>query len=210
MNDTAQPIASLNTPHTEEKQFWEQCLLASYNSLRQEILALFNSILALVSAAAAAVGALASFALSSSDPTFKIGVFLGIIPITTYLAAALWANLNAMMLRAGNYLVVLEEQITLALPRSPTPLFWERFVRSNDPRVVKARFWETTLAIIFVPALASIWYGSYLLNAGGIVRLSIGFGETVIWATMMIFFWRFVVRRWETSCVPASLNTTAQ
>jgi len=103
---------------SEDRQLWEQTAIASYNTVRQEIHNVHTSILALCSALIAGLGAVSSFGLSSTDPTFKLGIFFVVIPIATYLSGLLWASLNVMMMRSGTYLVELERQIVGSMPRS--------------------------------------------------------------------------------------------
>jgi hypothetical protein len=62
-------------PHDEDRQLWQEIALASYNSVRQEILGLFGYVLAVCSFVVTAIGTLSSFALASTSRRFQLGCF---------------------------------------------------------------------------------------------------------------------------------------
>jgi hypothetical protein len=112
----------------------------------------------------------------------------------------LWAHLNLMMHRSGNYLAELEGQIVSVLKRSPPPLLWERYIRLSDPRVAPIRFLETTIAVIVSPGVIAAAFGVALpWGESGRVIASVAVAETVVLGTAIAYSWTRPIKVWKTS-----------
>ncbi len=144
---------------------WLSVVIEEYKTLRSESLASMQtqqSILRFGTAAIAVIIA-TGFNLWKTSPLAEV-IFLLFTPITVYLVLTIWMGEVARMMRAGIFLVKLEEKINKEFKDKPKALSWENWLREtqHDGKIPQLRWnYYAIISLFFLMALASIGIGNY-------------------------------------------------
>ena len=144
---------------------WLSVVTEEYKTLRNESLASMQtqqSILRFGTAAIAVVIA-TGFNLWGKSPLPEM-VFLLFIPSISYLVLTIWMGEIARMMRAGIFLVKLEEKINKEFGDKPKALTWENWLREtqHDRKTPQLRWnYYSIIFLFFSMAIVSIGIGNY-------------------------------------------------
>ena len=144
---------------------WLSVVTEEYKTLRNESLASMQtqqSILRFGTAAIAVVIA-TGFNLWEKSPLPEM-VFLLFIPAISYLVLTIWMGEIARMMRAGIFLVKLEEKINKEFGDKPKALTWENWLREtrHNGKTPQLRWnYYSIIFLFFSMAIVSIGIGNY-------------------------------------------------
>lgn len=144
---------------------WLSVVIEEYKTLRNESLASMGtqqSILRFGTAAIAIVIA-TGFNLWEKSPLPEM-IFLLFFPTISYLVLTIWMGEVARMMRAGIFLVKLEEKINKEFGDKPKALTWENWLREtqHDGKTPQLRWNYYAIIFLFLSmAIASIGIGNH-------------------------------------------------
>lgn len=183
--------------------------MEEYKAVRAEILVAINSQHASLRFGSAVVLALFVFAVRDRGPMdggefttcFTYFVLLLAIPIICYVTIMIWLGEVWRMMRAGEYLELLEREINYQHFGEERVLNWENWRRSLRSQKVhvflRGNYWGT-LVLFFGGSVFSIVMGTYLLSAADRPVLAVTAGiVNVVLLVVVIMLTHAALRRFR-------------
>lgn len=175
---------------------------AQYVAIRDEVLRSIEDGNQILGFGIAAIGLVANAAISSTDKTLAIAVYLYLIPILQMSVTSMWFSAQERMARASHFLTLVESNIA-SEKDIPTSGMWEHWLRNRDS--THRHFWNTEYSVFLFQITVIIFSVSYGLfesrnNSYYIIFLKIAplsILVTFFVATMRIRFkqWRYWLRQ---------------
>jgi len=179
---------------------WLSVVLQEYQAIRAEILASLQTQQSALAFGTATIGILAAAAVNVwKDKIVPEMVFLGAIPTLTYFVLVIWMGEVARMLRAGGFMLQLENRVNGYFSHKGVarPLEWETRMRGKVPRDPDRRpmyVWNyrAIMWMFFALSLASICIGASRLD---LTPLSVT-AVVLLEAPFLLGAFVFLYRRW--------------
>ena len=179
---------------------WLSVVLQEYQAIRAEILASLQTQQSALAFGTATIGILAAAAVNVwKDKIVPEMVFLGAIPTLTYFVLVIWMGEVARMLRAGGFMLQLENRVNGYFSHKGVarPLEWETRMRGKVPRDPDRRpmyVWNyrAIIWLFLLLSVASICIGTYRLGATPLRAVTV----VLLESPFLLGTFVFVYRRW--------------
>jgi hypothetical protein len=156
----------------EKRMDWISIALEEYKTLRNESLNSMQTQQSTLRTGSAAIAVImaAGFSLWTINELLPGIIFLGAVPILSYLILTIWMGEVYRMMRAGKHLCGVENRINEKLDEEPKPLTWENWLREKqaDKKPPQMLFNYLCIIILF-----------FFLAVGSVVV-----GDLKVWAKL--------------------------